>query len=694
MSELDNRKKAFSAEKYRLKSQLENQTEKQASLEKKIELLETELTLLKSIEDLKEARRQLQDGNPCPLCGAKEHPFATGSVPVLNDAHQRLITERSVLKSVTDTVSDLKVKLTNVNKDLEQVDSSNKEHIRKIEETHHLINQVCSELSPELKLASLSELNNKIKELEEDNQQALTHASMIVETAETAETELNLLRESQDLAKESLAKSERNTQVAVYKKDSIGQLLERLKKEIDVQQGEQAKALDLLQKNVQSFGVESLSIDNLDVICEQLVSRRDQWIAHQKEQTNLNQEIAALKIQTHYQEGEIQKSEQEIKKQRDWHNKLVQERMEFVRERQNIFGDKKSDDEETRLYAAIDFANKELDAARQKLDTKNQELGNLKIRIEELEKTIRDREIQLKLLEKSFQIRLKESQFFNEENFKSAQLTENERKDMIQRSQKLSDEKAEFTAKEREKINLLNIEQQKKITEEPLNELKNKLMSLLAYSRELQQEIGGIRQKLKENENLKQQKRDQIQVINAQKNECARWDLLHDLIGSADGKKYRNFAQGLTFEMMIGHANKQLQKMTDRYLLTRDKTQPLEINVIDNFQAGEIRSTKNLSGGENFIVSLSLALGLSSMSSKNVRVDSLFLDEGFGTLDEEALETALETLSNLQQDGKLIGVISHIPALKERISTQIQITPQAGGKSRISGPGCRSSTAV
>src|SRR5690606_41713921 len=81
--------------------------------------------------------------------------------------------------------------------------------------------------------------------------------------------------------------------------------------------------------------------------------------------------------------------------------------------------------------------------------------------------------------------------------------------------------------------------------------------------------------------------------------------------------------------------NRQLQKMTDRYLLVRDAEQPLELNVIDNYQAGEVRSTKNLSGGESFIVSLALALGLSQMSSRNVRVDSLFLDEGFGTLDEE-----------------------------------------------------------
>ena len=165
--------------------------------------------------------------------------------------------------------------------------------------------------------------------------------------------------------------------------------------------------------------------------------------------------------------------------------------------------------------------------------------------------------------------------------------------------------------------------------------------------------------------------------------------MLHELIGSADGKKYRNFAQGLTFEVMIGHANRQLRKMTDRYLLIRDETQPLDLNVVDSYQAGEIRSTRNLSGGESFLVSLSLALGLSQMASKNVRVDSLFLDEGFGTLDEEALDTALQTLAGLQQDGKLIGVISHVPALRERISARIQVSSRTGGRSVIEGPGCR-----
>ncbi|MCB1135130.1 MAG: hypothetical protein KDK78_02575, partial [Chlamydiia bacterium] len=204
----------------------------------------------------------------------------------------------------------------------------------------------------------------------------------------------------------------------------------------------------------------------------------------------------------------------------------------------------------------------------------------------------------------------------------------------------------------------------------------------------LQQSIGALREKVQRNEEMKDKRASHAQAIEAQQQELLRWRDLHLLIGSADGKKFRDFAQGLTFEMLIHRANSQLQKMSDRYLLVRDRMHSLELNVIDNYQGGEERSTKNLSGGESFIVSLALALGLSQMSSQKVRVESLFLDEGFGTLDEEALDTALETLSGLQEEGKSIGVISHVAALKERISTQIRILADAAGRSQICGPGC------
>ena len=228
------------------------------------------------------------------------------------------------------------------------------------------------------------------------------------------------------------------------------------------------------------------------------------------------------------------------------------------------------------------------------------------------------------------------------------------------------------------------------MTDRTREELDETLATLRDTLKTQQEAIGGLRQKLHDNHMVKLAHQERTAAMEAQRRECRRWNDLHDLIGSADGKKYRNFVQVLTFEIMIEHANRQLRRMTDRYLLLRNKEQPLELDVIDGYQAGEIRSTKNLSGGESFIVSLALALGLSQMASKTVRVDSLFLDEGFGTLDEDTLDTALDTLAGLHRDGKLIGVISHVAALKERIGTQIQVTPKTGGRSVVSGPGCSS----
>ena len=219
------------------------------------------------------------------------------------------------------------------------------------------------------------------------------------------------------------------------------------------------------------------------------------------------------------------------------------------------------------------------------------------------------------------------------------------------------------------------------------DDISRNLLDLEQRRNALNTDIGKYQEKLSRHEEITRLLSTKLESIRSQQKETDRWNRLHELIGSSDGKKFRVFAQGLTFQILLSHANKHLKQMTDRYILVIDPDSPLNMQVIDTWQAGTMRSVKNLSGGEVFLVSLALALGLSGMASMNVRVDSLFLDEGFGTLDEEALETALTTLSGLQQNGKLIGVISHVPALQERIMTRIVIEKQTGGRSIIRGPG-------
>lgn len=168
-----------------------------------------------------------------------------------------------------------------------------------------------------------------------------------------------------------------------------------------------------------------------------------------------------------------------------------------------------------------------------------------------------------------------------------------------------------------------------------------------------------------------------------------QWEQLNSLLGSHDGKKFRAAAQKLTFRILLKLANEAMKTMTPRYQLRAGGQSGLSLDVIDHEMGSQVRTSQNLSGGESFMVSLALALGLSRMGGKNLRVDTLFLDEGFGTLDEDTLNKALYALETLQKSsGKLIGIISHVKSIRERIDAQIVVTKRPGsGRSTLSGPG-------
>ncbi|MDD4912437.1 MAG: AAA family ATPase [Sideroxydans sp.] len=160
------------------------------------------------------------------------------------------------------------------------------------------------------------------------------------------------------------------------------------------------------------------------------------------------------------------------------------------------------------------------------------------------------------------------------------------------------------------------------------------------------------------------------------------WGQLNDLIGSADGKKFRNYAQQFTLDVLLGYANYHLTELARRYRLERIKD-TLALMVVDQDMGDEPRSVHSLSGGESFLVSLALALGLASLASNRVRVESLFIDEGFGSLDAETLSVAMDALDGLQAMGRKVGVISHVQEMTERISTKILVQRLAGGKSQV-----------
>lgn len=176
-----------------------------------------------------------------------------------------------------------------------------------------------------------------------------------------------------------------------------------------------------------------------------------------------------------------------------------------------------------------------------------------------------------------------------------------------------------------------------------------------------------------------------IASLSALRAEVATWETLSRLIGSADGKKLRRIVQSMALDLLLSHANQQLLSLAPRYRLVRHATQAgsLALDVLDSELEGGPRATSSLSGGERFLVSLALALGLGTMTAERDDVGSLFLDEGFGSLDEESLEQALEALDALRQAGRQIGVVSHVARLSERFDVRVEVRPREPGASTV-----------
>jgi exonuclease SbcC len=569
------------------------------------ETLLREMAFLKKIAELEDHRTKLEDGKPCPLCGAEEHPFARGNVPVPDETE------------------------------------------RKIEALARLITK-----------------------------------------AEDLEATIRKLEKAESLALKKLTESERQETAAANDKKAAEKTLIELTEGLGKLRTDFTEQKKAVSGKIQPLGITEIPDIDISSLLESLRVRLNSWQVQVRKKNEIEKQIADIDSELKRLDAVMKTKGNALAEKKERLETLKKEYATGCDERKQLYGDKSPDNEELRLNKAVSHAESAEKQVRDSHHELQQKWSTAKDRVESLKRRMDKREEKLQTLEAEFSAALRPVGFLNEEQFLEARLNAGQRDNLSAKAKELDDIQTELKARQRDRETRLAMEIARKVTEKSLEELEAQFKEYEGSLKGLRDIIASLRHKLSENTAAKERIRARQTAIEALKKECRRWENLHELIGSADGKKYRNFAQGLTFEMMVGHANRQLQKMTDRYLLVRDDAQPLELNVVDNYQAGEIRSTKNLSGGESFIVSLALALGLAHMASQNVRVDSLFLDEGFGTLDDEALDTALETLAGLQQDGKLIGIISHVSALQERIRTRIQVTPQTGGRSRIFGPGC------
>jgi exonuclease SbcC len=198
-----------------------------------------------------------------------------------------------------------------------------------------------------------------------------------------------------------------------------------------------------------------------------------------------------------------------------------------------------------------------------------------------------------------------------------------------------------------------------------------------------EERVSTARVRLADDDDQQARARELQEELSKQQQRAALWAEVAALIGSADGKKFRVFAQSLTFDSLLALANVHLDELARRYQLMRVPGTDLDLQILDREMADEVRPTTSLSGGESFLISLALALALSSLGSRETRVETLFIDEGFGTLDMESLDIALSALDALQGTGRQVGLISHIPGLTERLGAHVRVQPQGAGRSAV-----------
>jgi exonuclease SbcC len=641
-----------------------------ASYKKEIE--NVKISLKKNEQDIKEVVKKLEKEEANQKSAEKEHQEIENDINLKKDEQKTLLAGRLIREYRSDKDAKLReqsyiAKITDLEEERKQLEDGK-------------ACPLCGSIHHPFAVGNIPELSKVEKEIIEiDN---------ILKAAETIEKEITEKGKSANFAKERIGKIEKEAALLSQSLTTLKDSLQENKIKVQESSAKFAEIMKTVFGEISIYGYNETALDNSALLLEQLAERVALWHKNRQLQDDFAKQTNEIKADIHTAKTVLKRLNDDLKSCKDEIKTISANIAEFMNERRSLYGDKQPDVEEEKKAKSVMKAEGAAKFAKDKYDKLQLEYKTLQAAIKKQQEEIAKSEPVIEKLANDFLAKCADLNFADEKEFEKALMEPNKLEELANIAETIDKRAANIATKKGEAAKRLKLEEEKQLTDEPIAELQKQQSIVTTELSELREKIGRIRQQLNDNalagEKIKQSKSE----IKKAEAEVLKWQLLHDLIGSADGKKFRNFAQGLTFQIMVSYANKQLKTMTDRYLLVRDKTSPLELNVIDNYQAGEERTTKNLSGGESFIVSLALALGLSNMASRNVSVDSLFLDEGFGTLDEDSLEMALESLSTLQQDNKLIGIISHVGALKERITTQINVNPITGGKSEISGPGC------
>jgi exonuclease SbcC len=673
-----------------LDSKIESESENKSKLKLNVRELEkaktsvedakTILQLTRSIKSFEEERQLLKEGEACNLCGSTSHPYVETYKSVDLSAPEKELKHREdYLDNCVNETQKLQIKqaqLKTQHDNLLKLSDENTQEIHKILAQLKSLNLNC-DINDEATIANhKNSLETKLKELQfriTTNQELQKEKEFKDKAFNKQKDAFNKLNTSIATQKEKLS----NLKTEVSNKDHELKSLEKenlaletqLKLDLaeyqitfpSIEQSEQF--IFDLEKAISDYNMKSKSLETLNA----KVSEFDIQIKHAKEQ---NQTKTQEQEQTKITLKQVEEKVENLSKDR---NSILPNTITVENQRDNL---QKSKEE----------ASKKVDKRHsylQDLKTQRTSKATLKKTIE-TDVSVSHKEFYE--FKQQFDSQLEPSEFANRQEVNNALLSPEDKNRFSKIKQDLDQKSTELKA----------LKEQNRQEQERLNETKHFSTSkeeasgneqnLQAQKDDYLKRSGEIKQSFDKDQIIKERNQVVVKEIEAQEKQVKKWkDLIELLGGSKDA--FNTYVQRLTLKSLIGLANIHLFKLNNRYSLKmKDKYSPgeeLNFYLIDHFQTNEARYVDTSSGGEKFLISLALALGLSDLASSNVKIESLFIDEGFGTLDSNTLETVISTLETLQADGKMIGIISHVENLKERIPTQIQLIKKSNGVSEI-----------
>ncbi|MDR1578511.1 MAG: AAA family ATPase [Deltaproteobacteria bacterium] len=664
-----------------------------AALEKQVELLTTNRDLAQSVASLEARRAELKPDQPCPLCGSLDHPYALGAPALLTEADRDLDTAKSEFKKNQTNLTTLAKTLADKNARLKSLDFLIANNDQEKDQLAKRLLAALASAPPDWNLPSAGDpqlAERLAQQLERTQTERAAIRERLAKADQLAEEIAKLTDKSQKAQKELAIFQSRELETTLGLETTNADINRLTQTAQDLQAQAQERTSALTDK-LAPYGYPDLAKLELKKIISQLRERKDLWQKLSATRLELEKNLFAINNSLETDTANLAVLTKDLAEKNQAWEVSQSHRAELMAQRRELLGDLDPDTESKKLELEVQTAEKNfknLDQLRRNVDT------NLKISQDKalnLEKALHERQEQIVAELSSFNEGLVDKGFVDEATFVQARSPRDKREKLISQRDELATRKTNISSLINDKTEQLTKEEATALSDLTESELTEAINASDQTLKEIREAIGSNKEKLDidlKNRRLFETKRSQA---NDQRSVWQSLDKLSSHIGAASGKPYRLFAQSLAFERLVQNANAQLIKMSNRYLMLQDENTPMELNVIDNDQGGIVRPTKNLSGGETFQVSLALALGLSFMASENVEVNSLFLDEGFGTLDEDTLELALSALTELPQaEGKTIGLISHVAGLEQRIATQIRVTPlPPGGRSRLDGPGCR-----